>query len=301
MAQEKLPARAQELIDFQPQHDFFVGIDSDGCAMDAMNIKQMECFTPNTIKWWGLSNASVLVRETALYVNLYSKTRGLNRWIALAEVFKLLKQRPEVLERVTVPEGKDIQAFLDSGLPLSDAGIEEFAAAHPDSDELQTALKWGKGVNDTIAEMVIGCGPFPGVKEAMAAMEASGKIDQMTVSATPNEALYREWGEHGIAQYMTVIAGQEYGNKTQQIRFATEGKYADEHVLMIGDAPGDGAAADGNNALFYPINPGHEVDSWHRFKDEALGKFLDGTFAGAYQKKIRDEFDALLPSTPPWQ
>ena len=42
MAQEKLPARAQELIDFQPQHEFFVGIDSDGCAMDAMNIKQME-------------------------------------------------------------------------------------------------------------------------------------------------------------------------------------------------------------------------------------------------------------------
>ena len=36
MAQEKLPARAQELIDFQPQHEFFVGIDSDGCAMDAI-------------------------------------------------------------------------------------------------------------------------------------------------------------------------------------------------------------------------------------------------------------------------
>lgn len=301
MSQSSLPPRAQQLIDQVPSHEFFVGIDSDGCAMDAMNIKHMECFTPNTIYYWGLQNASVAARETALFVNLYSRTRGLNRWIALYAVLELLRHRPEVLERVSVPDASDLRAFLESGLPLSNDGIKQFADRHPESETLKTCLAWGKGVNDTIAWMVHGCGPFPGVREAMAAMQASGRIDQMTVSATPNEALDREWHEHGIAQYMTVIAGQEYGNKTEQLRFATRGKYADGHVLMIGDAPGDGEAADNNGALFYPINPGHEEASWRRFTEEALGKFLSGTFAGEYQAKVRAEFDALLPEHPTWQ
>jgi hypothetical protein len=74
-----IPRAAQALIDFQPQHDFFVGIDSDGCAFDAMEIKHQECFTPNTIKWWGLQAVSKYARETCLFVNLYSTTRGLNR------------------------------------------------------------------------------------------------------------------------------------------------------------------------------------------------------------------------------
>lgn len=285
---ESLPPKAQQLVDFQPQHEFFVGIDSDGCALDAMNIKQMECFTPNTILHWGLQNASVLVRETALFVNLYSQSRGANRWIALAKVFELLRQRPEVLERTEVPDGTELRTFLDSGLPLSDAGVEEHLAAHP-SEELQRALEWNRGVNAYIAETVKGCGPFPGVREAMRAMQDSGRIDQMTVSATPNEALDREWSEHGIAQFMTIIAGQEYGNKTQQLQHGAKGKYADDHILMIGDAPGDGAAADANGVLFYPINPGKEKESWLRFTDEALPRFLDGTFAGAYQQQAAPE------------
>ncbi|HUU54575.1 MAG TPA: HAD family hydrolase, partial [Armatimonadota bacterium] len=42
------------LRDFAPQHEFFVGIDSDGCAFDTMEIKHKECFIPNIIKHWDL-------------------------------------------------------------------------------------------------------------------------------------------------------------------------------------------------------------------------------------------------------
>ena len=59
---------AQVLIDFQPKHEFFVGIDSDGCAFDAMEIKHKECFIPNTIKHWGLQPVSTLTRETAAQI-----------------------------------------------------------------------------------------------------------------------------------------------------------------------------------------------------------------------------------------
>lgn len=93
------PPAAQVLVDFVPRKGFFVGIDSDGCAFDAMEIKHKECFIPNTIKHWNLQPVSSLARETAEFVNLYSTSRGLNRWIALVRVFDLLAQRQEVAAR----------------------------------------------------------------------------------------------------------------------------------------------------------------------------------------------------------
>jgi hypothetical protein len=70
---------------------------------------------------------------------------------------------------------------------------------------------------------------------------------------------------------------------------------------MIGDAPGDYKAAAANNCLFFPINPGQEEASWRRLHDEGIQKFFAGTFAGAYQKQLLDEFDSYLPEKPPWK
>jgi phosphoglycolate phosphatase-like HAD superfamily hydrolase len=294
-----LPPAADELTSFQPRHDFFVGIDSDGCAFDAMEIKHKECFTPSTIKHWDLQPVSTVARETAEFVNLYSVHRGLNRWHALLRVFELLAERPEVAARgVQVPSGDRIRAFIASGVPLSDAGIRAYAAEHPDP-ELDRAVAWTRGVDATIEEMVKNVPPFGHLRESLQAMR--GRVDLMVVSATPLEALRREWGEHGLAEYMDVIAGQEMGTKSQHLELAAKGRYADDHILLIGDAPGDRDAAREQGVLYYPINPGGEEASWRRFHDEALGRFLDGTFAGAYQAELVAEFEALLPATPPWR
>ncbi|MDO8108011.1 hypothetical protein Q6348_12470 [Isoptericola sp. b441] len=289
---------AAALSSFRPGHRFFVGIDSDGCAFDAMEIKHKECFIPATIRVWGLQAASTLVRETAEFVNLYSTTRGQNRWIALVRVFDLLAARPEIRARgVRVPASNRLREFIASGAPLSAAGLRAYAAAHPDP-ELTTALEWTTAVDAAIAAMVTGVPPFVGVRESLQAM--SGDADLLVVSATPLEALQREWGEHGLADYMDLIAGQEMGTKVDHLRLATAGRYDPDHVLLIGDAPGDRDAAVAAGALFYPINPGHEEDSWRRFHSEALGHFLAGTYAGGYQEVLVHEFEALLPSSPPW-
>lgn len=295
----KVPEAAHVLIDFKPQHDFFVGIDSDGCAFDAMELKHKECFTPTIVKVWGLQAVSKFARETCEFVNLYSKTRGLNRWIALTRVFDLLRERPEVKARnAKVPQGDMIKEFIESGYPLSHKGMVQYAADHP-HPELEQAVQWSLAVDEAIADMVHGVPPFPYVRESLQKMQ--GKVDLMVVSATPVEALEREWGEHGIAQYMTVIAGQEMGTKKQHLQFAAKGKYDDDHILLIGDAPGDRDAAKGVDVLYYPINPGGEDKSWKRFHNEALGKFLDGTYAGDYEASLIAEFEKLLPETPPWQ
>ena len=70
---------------------------------------------------------------------------------------------------------------------------------------------------------------------------------------------------------------------------------------MIGDAPGDLKAAQANEALFFPVNPGAEEDSWQLFYEEALDRFFAGTYAGAYERELIERFDEHLPEDPPWE
>src|SRR5512142_3281074 len=81
---------ARSLVEMPVQGDFFVAIDSDGCAFDTMEIKHKECFCPNIIKWWELQAVSKYAREAVEFINLYSRWRGINRWPALVMVFDLL-------------------------------------------------------------------------------------------------------------------------------------------------------------------------------------------------------------------
>ena len=298
-APRQVPEAARPLVDFVPTKDFFVGIDSDGCAMDAMVIKHQECFTPCYIKFWDLQPISTIARETAIFVNLGSVTRGLNRWLALRQLLDLLRDRADVAERgVTIPEYPELTDFIESPYPLSDTGLAAWVAANP-SATAERMIAWGDAVNASIADMVHGCGPIPGVREAMHAMY--GHVDEITVSATPMEALRREWAEHGLARYMRLIAGQEMGSKAEHVQYAASGKYPADHILLVGDAPGDREAAARAGCLYYPILPGREKESWHRFAAEALPRFLSEDFAGAYQASLIEEFNAGLPDVVPWE
>jgi hypothetical protein len=177
------PEAARPLAELEPGHGFFVGIDSDGCAFDTMEIKHKECFAPNIIKHWGLQSVSKYAREAAEFVNLYSKWRGINRWPALVMVFDLLRERPEVQARNVVPPKADrIRTFIaDDAFPKSNDGLRAYMAEHPDL-ELDTAWAWTTGVNATVADMVHGVPPFPYVRESLAFL--ADKADMIVVSAT---------------------------------------------------------------------------------------------------------------------
>ncbi len=290
---------AKELKEFKPKHKFFIGIDSDGCAFDTMEIKHKECFIPNIIKYWELQAVSKYAREAAEFVNLYSEWRGINRFPAIIMVFDLLAERQEVLQRkVSIPKADAVRKFIESGLPLGNPALKQEVARTKDPILIQ-ALEWSEAVNKSIEDMVKGVPPFPYVRESLEAMK--DVADAIVVSQTPGEALRREWAEHSIDKYVSVIAGQEMGSKKEHIHFATNGRYEPDHVLMIGDAFGDYKAAKPNNALFFPINPGHEEASWELFYKEALPKFLKGEYAGAYADKLFEDFKKYLPSTPPWK
>jgi len=287
------------LKEFQPRHDFFVGIDSDGCAFDTMEIKHKECFIPNIIKHWDLQPVSKYAREAGEFVNLYSKWRGINRWPALLMVFDLLAERAEVQRRgVSLPDVPSLRKWAETEKALANPALK--AAIEKAGDPvLKRALAWSEGVNASIADMVHGVPPFPFVRESLQAL--ADNADIIVVSATPGEALRREWAEHDIARYAAVIAGQEMGSKAEHLKLAAAGKYPADHVLMVGDAPGDLKAARANGFLFFPVSPGAEDASWQLFYEEAMGRFLSGAYAGAYEAKLIADFEALLPDTPPWK
>ncbi len=96
-------------------------------------------------------------------------------------------------------------------------------------------MEWSKGINASVADMVRGVPPFPFVRQSMERL--SDRADIIVVSATPQEALTREWEEHDLTRYVAAICGQEVGTKKESLGAAA--KYAPGHTLMIGDAPGD--------------------------------------------------------------
>ena len=171
------------LKNFEPEHDFFIGIDSDGCVFDTMEIKHKECFIPNIIKHWGLQAVSKYAREAGEFVNLYSKWRGINRFPALLMVFDLLAERPEVQKRgVEIPPVESLRRWTETETKLGNPALQR-AVAETKDPVLTRALKWSVAVNETIADMVHGVSPFPCVRESLA--KAGEKADMIVVSQTP--------------------------------------------------------------------------------------------------------------------
>jgi len=293
-----MSAPASVLKELQPRHGFLIGIDSDGCAFDTMEIKQKECFCPNNIRYFGLQAVSRYAREATEFVNLYSKQRGLNRYHAIIRAMDLLAARREVAERgVKVPALNSLREWVRQESTLSQSALRA-RVAQTNNEELRNVLAWSEAVDAAIADIVKGVPPFPHVRESLT--EAAAQADILVVSQTPLEALEREWQEHDLARYVRAIAGQEHGTKAEHLALASSGRYSPDRILMIGDAQGDYQAAKKNNACFFPILPGREAVSWKRFLDEALDRFLRGAFRGAYETELLREFDAALPDTPNW-
>ncbi len=285
------------LREFKPSKKFFVGIDSDGCVFDSMEIKQKECFAPMFIKHFHLQAASRYARETWEFVNLYSKTRGCNRFQALSRSLKLLRDRPEVsARRVAIAETRILDEWMERTSHLSNDTLA--AEVEKGNKTLKPVLDWSRAVNKAVEDIVHGVPPFPLVRECLDKIAA--QADALVISQTPGEALRREWAEHEIDAHVKLIAGQEMGTKTEHLKFAAAGKYPPENILMIGDAPGDYKAAKTNHVLFYPIVPHHEENSWKFLLEDALPRFFGGKYAGEYERRLMVEFEASLPADPPW-
>jgi phosphoglycolate phosphatase-like HAD superfamily hydrolase len=274
------------IAEFIKTKDFLVCVDSDGCAMDTMDVKHEKCFGPKIVEVWGLQDIGQKFMEVWLNINLYTKTRGINRFKGLVKVFEVMEE-----EGFRMPGYSSIKEWVETTKELSNPSLER-AIAETGDPQLKKALEWSNAVNRAIRELPEDDKPFDNVLEGLRA--AKGIADIAIVSSANSGAVMAEWTRHNLAPEVDVMLGQEAGTKAACIAGLMDLGYPEDQVLMVGDAPGDLQAAESNGVLYYPILVGKEGFSWSRLISEALAKFADGTYRGEYQQKLIDEFNSVL-------
>ncbi|MBR5127655.1 MAG: HAD hydrolase-like protein [Roseburia sp.] len=274
-------------FDYEKNSEYLVCIDSDGCAMDTMEVKHRECFGPQWIYTYGLDAYFEEYMKVWLDINLYSITRGINRFKGLALALLEAQKRGHLC----VDGLEEFVKWTEEAKELSNPALLALTQKS-NSECMEKALLWSIRTNRAINHLPADDKPFEHVKVTMDAM--CKDADLVAVSSANGEAVEAEWTKHELKEDCRVLLCQEAGSKAFCISELMKKGYAPEKILMVGDAPGDRDAALKNGVRYYPILVGKEGESWMRLKDEAFAKLLEGTFDDAYQAMLIREFEQNL-------
>lgn len=274
---------AVDLTEFKKKRDFLICVDSDGCAMDTMNSKHFRCFGPCMVEEWGLQEWREEILTRWNEINLFTMTRGINRFKGLVKALGEIRERYCEIEDLPA-----LEKWVRTTPELSNEALER-AIADGDSVCLRKALAWSRAVNRSIGTLPEEekC-PFPGVREALE--RAHERADVAVVSSANRDAVLEEWETHGLLAHTDVVMAQDSGSKAFCIGELLAKGYAAGHVLMCGDAPGDLEAAQKNGVFYYPILVRHEKESWQEFVTDGLPHLLEGTYGDGYQQEKRERF-----------
>lgn len=253
-----------------------------------MEVKHRRCFGPCLVETWHLEAWKEKILDRWNEINLYSMTRGINRFLALE------KMLTEVNEAVCPIEGlEDYSRWCETTESFSNAMIEKEIRAgnHP---IFRQALDWSMAVNRRIEEISEEILPFSGVKEALEQMKKYADI--AIVSSANPQAVEAEWTRFGFMDDVDYVMAQDAGTKADCIGRMIGRGYEKTCILVLGDAPGDARAAADNGTLYYPILAGHEVRSWAQLRAKALPRLIGGTYDAAYQEELLMAFYRNLGS-----
>lgn len=272
--------------EFTPQKRFLVCVDSDGCAMDTMDIKHIRCFGPCMVEEWQLGQwrEEILARWNDL--NLYTMTRGINRFKGLVMALA------EISETYTPIDGiADLVDWAEHAKELSNRAVAE-EYDRTGKEVFRKALRWSEATNASIDALPESDKrPFDGVVEGLAAMQEFA--DVAVVSSANRDAVTEEWQRCGLLEHVDVLLCQDAGSKAHCIGELLKKGYDPHNVLMVGDAPGDKAAAEQNGVYYYPILVRHEADSWRELRSAGLSHFRGQTYAIYGEQKIAEFLDNL--------
>lgn len=278
---------------FEKKHDYLVCVDSDGCAMDTMNCKHIHCFGPCMVNEWALEQWEAPVLRRWNEINLFQMTRGINRFKGLAIALREIdsKYTPIIGVQTLAKWAETAPALSNDGLAVAIAAAQE-ADDHDGAVCLRKALQWSVAVNEAITMLPEELKkPFPGAREGLTA--AAQFADIAVVSSANRDAVEEEWEKYGLLAHTDILLAQDCGSKAHCIRKMLEYGYATDHVLMVGDAPGDCAAAQENGVWFYPILVTWEEESWNALISEALPLLLSGRYGTCQAEKQQVFVDNL--------
>lgn len=271
---------------FQRKHDYLVCVDSDGCAMDTMNCKHFHCFGPCMVIEWELEQWRVAILERWNDINLFQMTRGINRFKGLAMALSEINA-----QYMPIPGVETLCAWVETTKALSNDALIEAIAAAPEGDGklcLEKALSWSKAVNASIVQLPDELKvPYVGAKEGLEA--AHRFADVAVVSSANRGAVEEEWSQHGLLEHTDILLAQDCGSKAHCIAEMLKFGYEKDHVLMVGDAPGDCDAAEANGVWYYPILVNQEAESWTELREVGLDKLRNMQYAD-YQPEKKRQF-----------
>ena len=136
---------------FERKHDYLVCVDSDGCVMDTMNCKHIHCFGPCMVTEWALEEWKDAILERWNVINLFSMTRGINRFKGLAMALGEIDKQYKPIEGI-----RHLQHWADTAPALSNDAVAKAAeeATEPEAKLVfQKALSWSKAVNESIVKL----------------------------------------------------------------------------------------------------------------------------------------------------
>lgn len=261
---------------------YLVCIDSDGCAIDSMEIKHRRCFGPYIVDVWHLEQWKDAVLTRWNEINLYTMTRGINRFLGLE---MMLAEVDEAYCRIDGLE--EYRRWCRNTTTFSNAAVMTLIdqGAHPIFEKV---MDWSNRVNRGVRELHEEIRPFDGVAEALVQIHECADI--AIVSSANPQAVQDEWTRFGLMEMVTHVMAQDAGTKADCIRKLLESGYCQDCVLMIGDAPGDKRAAQDNGVSFYPILAGKETRAWQNLIKHSFPRFINGEFSCQYQMALDDEF-----------
>ncbi len=273
-------------MEFYKSREYFVGIDSDGTAFDSMKIKHTHSFIPAAVTIFGLEDYADVFKEAAERINLYSMTRGINRFPGLLLTFK------EVEKFGLKIDGLDeFSEFMEKRSSLSEQGVIEWIEKRP-SIIMEKVLQWSRLGDKLFEKATENLPPFVSCKKTIEYM--NGRANMMVVSAASSRGLQKDWSNAGISDKVDFIAGQEFGEKKQQLLYAKSKGFDLERMLMVGDAPGDYEAAVGAGVMFYPIIPGKENECWDKLRNIYFDMFISDKYDRNVEAKLYKEFEEFL-------
>lgn len=273
-----------ELKDYLKQKDYLICVDSDGCAIDSMDIKHIRCFGPCMVDEWNLEEWKDEILARWNDINLYTLTRGINRFKGLSMALQEINEK-----YVKIEDLETLVHWVETTNELSNNSLQKEIYKKPESISLNKALSWSNAVNTSIKalpeEEIL---PFGKVFEALEF--AHVRADVAIVSSANLGAVLAEWERHKLLPHTDVVLAQNAGTKAYCIGELLKRGYERNRVLMCGDSLGDLEAAQQNGVLFYPILVKKEKESWEEFIDKGFNKLIDGTYQGLYQEERINAF-----------
>lgn len=274
------------MIEFNKTSEYLVCVDSDGTIMDTMTIKHVRCFGPKFIEIFNIKDHKEEILNYWVDINLYQKTRGINRFegliLALKYAFKF---------GYKLAGFEKLEEWVLNTNEFSEALLQAEILKNPANPALNLAILWSKEVNKAIKELPLTT-TFSGVKETI--KKYYKEVDFVGVSSANKQAVMEEWQREELLDKFKAVGCQDGGSKTQIIKDALIKGYDKKKTLMIGDAIGDYKAALNNGVYFFPIIPKMEEYSWKKLQEEGLLKLINNQFNDDYQKILIDEFLSKL-------